>query len=98
MVRADTTLTCVMGETTDLGSRIQRFNRVATERAKAHGGNIQRAGSVGLFTIFISYSYTRMMVHLMKIDRHDGMAHPLISLCVNIKLRSEWGSVYLLFG
>jgi len=87
MIIADAALAGIVREVSAFRARIERTDRIGTERAKTHGGNIEHRGGIRLQAIGAADGDAKMLVG-RRLRRHRVM-HPFIAVGVNLFLGSE---------
>ena len=86
VVHADGALARVMRKAALLGPLVQRKNCVGRQRTKAHGGNVEHAGLIGLRTRWPNSDAKVMRANLRG---RNGMVDPLVALSGYVQLRAK---------
>src|SRR6266481_1345517 len=87
MIGGKPALPGIMGETADLGALIEGPNRIRAQGAEAHGRDIEYRCIIGPRAI--RSANTEAERRGCERPRHDRMADPLESLCIDVVLRPE---------
>jgi len=108
VVGRDRTFAGIVRETAAFGAGIERQDGVGTQRAEAHGRDVENAGVVGLRAQSDAIATCRDLVgcaanpdaEMVRCQRagRDRMVHPLVTLGVYIELRAERSVVRVSLG
>ena len=91
----DRTFARIVGKATAFGTCVERQNRIRTQSPKAHGGDVENAGAVGLRGVGADGDAKVVGCDLARSDR---MRHPLMAVRMHIELGSKRPLVGIAFG
>ena len=94
VIGRETTLARIMVEIADLGAEVQRLDRMAAERAEAHGADVQPGRVIRLAALVRSHMHARALRRVGV--RIDGMAQCLIFFGIDVQFGAERMRILLL--
>ena len=96
MIGADRTLSGVMGEMPHLCPLVQGDYSIFTEGPVTHGGDIQEACGIRLYTVFSSNLHPDFIQ--IQMLWAEGVIHPFVACRINVTYGSEWDRVPDILG
>ncbi|MEY3286430.1 MAG: hypothetical protein RL500_1160 [Pseudomonadota bacterium] len=98
VVLADRSLPRVVGELALARAAVEGPNRMGRQRAKAHRGNVEDAGTVGLRARAATGTDLHAKVMAGHRGGHERVVDPFIPICLHVELRAERPLVRIALG